>query len=132
MRGWNSTLNVRRERPRRVRAEEPKGEGAAILHPGPYRSQTLRDLAAKCPRCMSCGIWCLGRCMPCHSNELNHGKGMGLKSHDVLAFMCSDCHDLVDGRRGDLTPTEKLLKFLDAVYKTFVWLLEEQHLQVVA
>lgn len=55
-----------------------------------------------------------------------------MKSHDIVAFMCSDCHDLVDGRAGHLTPEEKVLKFLGAVYKTFVWLFQEQHLQVVA
>ena len=131
-RGWNSTLPVRRERPRRSRTAPMAGKGAAVLHPGPFRSEALRQLAAKCPRCTSCGIWCLGRCMPCHSNELDHGKGMGLKSPDIMAFMCSDCHDLVDGRTGNLSRSEKVLKFLDAVYKTFVWLFEEQHLQVVA
>ena len=131
-RGWNSTLPVRRERPRRVRISPMAGEGAAVLHPGNFRSETLRGLAKKCPRCTSCGVWCLGKAVPCHSNELAHDKGMGMKSHDIVAFMCSDCHDLVDGRAGHLTPEEKVLKFLGAVYKTFVWLFQEQHLQVVA
>lgn len=36
----------------------------------------------------------------CHSNRLEHGKGMGLKSPDAKAcFGCSDCHDVLDGRR---------------------------------
>lgn len=36
----------------------------------------------------------------CHSNRLEHGKGMGLKAPDSAAcFGCSDCHDVLDGRR---------------------------------
>jgi len=36
----------------------------------------------------------------CHSNRLADGKGMGLKAPDTAAcFGCSDCHDVLDGRR---------------------------------
>ena len=36
----------------------------------------------------------------CHSNRLADGKGMGLKAPDEKAcFGCSDCHDVLDGRR---------------------------------
>lgn len=36
----------------------------------------------------------------CHSNRLADGKGMGLKAPDTEAcFGCSDCHDVLDGRR---------------------------------
>lgn len=36
----------------------------------------------------------------CHSNRLEHGKGIGLKAPDSAAcFGCSDCHDVLDGRR---------------------------------
>ncbi|MDN4038663.1 nuclease domain-containing protein [Massilia sp. YIM B02443] len=36
----------------------------------------------------------------CHSNRLADGKGMGLKAPDSAAcFGCSDCHDVLDGRR---------------------------------
>jgi hypothetical protein len=35
----------------------------------------------------------------CHSNELEAGKGMGLKApDDCAAYGCSACHDVVDGR----------------------------------
>ena len=132
MRGWNSTLNVRRERPRRVRVEEPKGEGAAVLHPGPFRSQALRDLAAKCPKCMHCGTRNRGDVVACHSNSLEHGKGASQKAHDVPAYLCGECHDLLDGRAGSLTRAEKSAMFLEAAYKSMVWLLQEGHLQVAA
>jgi hypothetical protein len=36
----------------------------------------------------------------CHSNRLADGKGMALKAPDTEAcFGCSDCHDVLDGRR---------------------------------
>lgn len=36
----------------------------------------------------------------CHSNRLEDGKGIGLKAPDTEAcFGCSDCHDVLDGRR---------------------------------
>ncbi len=36
----------------------------------------------------------------CHSNRLADGKGMGIKAPDTEAcFGCSDCHDVLDGRR---------------------------------
>lgn len=129
---WNSTLPVRRERPRRARQTPEKGEGAAILHPGPFRSQTLRDLASKCPKCMHCGARNRGNVVACHSNSLEHGKGMGQKAHDVPAYLCGDCHDLLDGRTGNLARAEKSAMFLEAAYESMVWLLQEGHLKVAA
>lgn len=36
----------------------------------------------------------------CHANGSAAGKGIGMKSPDILgAYGCSACHDLVDGRR---------------------------------
>ncbi len=35
----------------------------------------------------------------CHSNQLQDGKGMGLKAPDTRgAFGCCACHDVLDGR----------------------------------
>lgn len=68
-----------------------------------YRSPKLIALAADCPRCMSCGLVNLGTVVACHSNSQRHGKGMGLKSHDVVAYLCQECHDRIDGRVGTLT-----------------------------
>lgn len=34
----------------------------------------------------------------CHSNRLEHGKGMGLKA-EVGCYGCVNCHDVLDGRR---------------------------------
>jgi ferredoxin len=32
-----------------------------------------------------------------HSNQLRHGKGMGIKAHDCyIAWACSNCHAEID------------------------------------
>ena len=128
---WNSTLPVRRERPRRAPQTPEKGEGAAILHPGPFRSQALRDLAAKCPKCMWCGAPNHGQIVACHSNRLRDGKGMGLKAHDVPAFLCSDCHRIVD-EDGSRSIQEREQMFFEAAFHTWTWLLISGHLVVAA
>lgn len=127
---WNSTLPVRRERPRRAPRTPEKGEGASVLHPGPFRSQALRDLAAKCPKCMSCGAGNKGDVVACHPNSLEYGKGMSQKAHDCPAYLCGRCHDLLDGRTGHLTLEEKVAMFLRAAYKSWIWLMQSGHLQV--
>ena len=123
MRAWNSTLPVRRERPRRAPRTLEKGEGAAILHPGPYRSQALRDLAAQVPHCMysGCKATNRGQVVLAHSNRLQDGKGMSLKAHDVPCFVCGACHRLIDEEgREDIR--------LDATYNSVAWCLSEGHL----
>ena len=36
-----------------------------------------------------------------HSGRGQHGAGMGVKADDVfVAFLCSDCHDAYDNRKG--------------------------------
>ena len=130
--GWNSTLPVRREKPRRRVQETPKGEGAITMHPGPFRSEEMRKLASAAPNCMNCGEVNRGQVVACHSNSLSHGKGIGQKAHDVPAYLCGDCHDLLDGRTGNLTREEKRAMFLESAYKTILWLLQSNHLQVAA
>jgi len=133
MKLWNSSLNVKRIKPRRTAPQTPqKGEGAAILHPGPFRSQTIRDLAAEAPHCMECGKRNAGDVVACHPNSLEYGKGMGQKAHDCPAYLCGDCHNLLDGRAGELTADEKAVMFLRAAYRSWVWLMREGHLKVAA
>lgn len=48
--------------------------------------------------CQSCGADD-GTIVAAHSNQLKHGKGMGIKAHDCfIAYLCHRCHDIVDGR----------------------------------
>jgi hypothetical protein len=101
--------------------------------PKSYRNQALLSLAQKIPHCVHCGVKNFGQVTACHSNSQRHGKGMGLKAHDVPAYLCCSCHDLVDGRSEAmlLTRADRDTLFLDCVYKTFLWLLQEGHLKVI-
>jgi hypothetical protein len=41
-----------------------------------------------------------------HSNQLLHGKGMGIKAHDCfIAWACSDCHREID--QGKMSKEDK-------------------------
>ena len=96
-----------------------------------FRSPKLLNLAKEAPRCMSCGTPNDGTVVACHSNSLRHGKGTGIKAHDLIAFGCQECHDLLDGRLGNLTRLEKDVMFQDAFFFTTLWWLQSGHLQVV-
>lgn len=56
-----------------------------------YRNKKLTQ-SAKHESCVSCGaddgtiVWA-------HSNFSRHGKGMGIKAHDLFgAYLCHNCH----------------------------------------
>lgn len=55
-------------------------------------------------------------------------SGMGIKSPDILAaFACSDCHDVVDGRRGSFVEfprSYRSLLHLEGVMRTQAYLIE--------
>jgi hypothetical protein len=60
-----------------------------------WRSKKLTQ-SAKHESCVSCGaddgtiVWA-------HSNEQKHGKGMGIKAHDLFgAYLCVRCHEKLD------------------------------------
>ena len=130
-RSWNSTLPARRLKPRRTSDTPSPGEGAAILHPGPWRSEQIKKLAAKAPHCMRCEARNRGDVVGAHSNSLRDGKGMGLKAHDLVAYLCPACHDLVDERAGGWAREDREREFLRAVYRTVLWLLQEGYLKVI-
>lgn len=95
-----------------------------------YRNPTLLKLARECPRCMCCGVSNQGQVVACHSNKQRHGKGIGHKAHDLCAYMCFDCHNLLDGRKPGWDSIQKELAFADGLFKTMLWLLQEGHLTV--
>jgi hypothetical protein len=44
---------------------------------------------------MICGLE--GSTQACHSNQLRHGKGKGIKAHDwAIASLCFRCHHEID------------------------------------
>jgi len=60
-----------------------------------YRNAKLKA-SAKHESCVSCGandgtvVWA-------HSNSQRHGKGMGIKAHDLFgAYLCHKCHSAYD------------------------------------
>jgi hypothetical protein len=61
-----------------------------------HRSKPLRDSARDEP-CIVCGTD--GTTVWAHSNEVEHGKGMGIKAHDLLGlYLCATCHGAYDQR----------------------------------
>lgn len=99
-----------------------------------YRNQKLLKLASRAPHCMNpaCGTLNRGQIVACHSNSQRHGKGTGLKAHDITAYLCGHCHDMLDGRTGNLTREEKERLFADALFETWLWLMREGLLEVAA
>lgn len=64
-----------------------------------YRSKCLRDSARDEP-CIRCGA--VGTTVWAHSNELAHGKGRGIKAHDLLGlYLCHTCHSEYDNAARD-------------------------------
>jgi hypothetical protein len=62
-----------------------------------WRSKKLTQ-SAKHESCVACGADD-GTIVYAHSNEQKHGKGMGIKAHDLFgAYLCQNCHDGYDGR----------------------------------
>lgn len=69
-----------------------------------YRNKKLVE-SAKHESCVSCGnpnaCWA-------HSNRTLHGKGKGIKAHDIFgAYLCLACHDWFDGRTDNHPPSAK-------------------------
>lgn len=95
-----------------------------------YRNPRLLALARQAPRCMSCGRANDGTVVAAHSNAQRHGKGMGIKAHDLPAYLCFRCHSEVDGVAGSFNRHERDRIWLDGMFQTFLWLLQEGHLQV--
>lgn len=96
-----------------------------------FRSKKLLNAARDCPYCMMCGKPNDGTIVAAHYQGLRQhsfGKGTGIKPSDsAVAFICSNCHDIADGRvkgySGD--KTERSEEFLFAIVKTHDYLLKE-------
>lgn len=92
-----------------------------------YRNPKLRALAKDMP-CVLCHrqdgttVWA-------HSNDSRHGKGTGLKAHDVFgAALCFECHTALDSGAG-LRATKRDI-FQEAMEKTWLYLWREGLVQV--
>lgn len=93
---------------------------------GMYRNRKLLDLARELP-CQNCGADD-GTISPAHSNFSEHGKGKGLKAHDVFwAALCNACHRWLDNQAGwgqdpsgAFLPSDKRAMFLQAMGRTWL------------
>lgn len=66
-----------------------------VIERGTVRDRKLLDLAHDAPCMLLLGAQGCGNhpSVPCHSDMLRHGRGMGHKSHDVFAVPgCPACH----------------------------------------
>lgn len=89
-----------------------------------FRSPKLLKAARGRP-CVLCGS--VGTTVSAHSNQTEHGHGTGIKAPDFYsAWCCGTCHDLIDGRRGQLTKQEKQELWLRAFVKTVAIWFQEQ------
>ena len=95
-----------------------------------YRNKRILALAAECPSCRWCGIQNVGQVVACHPNSIRYGKGMAVKAHDLVCYACNECHDILDGRAGDLTREQRDAMFLQSFYWTMLWLAQEGHLEI--
>lgn len=93
-----------------------------------YRNPKLLALANGAP-CSSCGARD-DTVVAAHSDKLRHGKGRGLKAHDIPAYLCYKCHQIAGGVTPGYTPEERYLIFLEAVYNTWLWLMREDKLHI--
>ena len=93
-----------------------------------YRNKRLRD-SAKHESCVSCGaddstiVWA-------HSNSSKHGKGMGIKAHDLFGcYLCARCHAAFDGQgRGFIIEDEKSKWFMLQWEKSMIIACEKGYL----
>lgn len=60
--------------------------------------------------------------IPAHCNDLR-AKGIGKKAPGyMLAYVCSGCHDKIDGRKGKLSKAAKRAMWLEAYWLTVqIW-----------
>lgn len=97
-----------------------RAPGSLLKLPTPAKLQKLKDAARDYP-CAHCGRQD-GTVVPAHNNELAFGRGAGFKTKDFLiAYLCHECHDYCDGRRGGLTLEEKRALWHRAYTQTVAW-----------
>ncbi len=109
---WNSTLKpgkpLQRKvpmRPRKAARAQKTGACLNFLRPTGKRAAARSPYLAAC-RGQQCYLQIPGICLgpagvetvvPCHSNQLIHGKGMGLKAgHQFTVPGCMSCHRWLD------------------------------------
>ena len=93
-----------------------------------YRNPKLRELAHHAPHCMRCGVSNHGQVVGAHSDTQEDGKGMGLKAHDLLAYVCGECNDYFSGPG---PREERRLEFYRAYYRSMLWAFKDEFVKVM-
>ena len=65
-----------------------------------------------------------------HSNQIKHGKGMGIKSRDEEGAICCDtCHNIIDGRTNvGMNREQRQDMHAQANVRTVIWWKKEGYL----
>ena len=93
----------------------------------------FRDFAKHIPYCMRCGLENPNGDLLClaHSNDYKHGRGVFYKSKDLFgAYLCLNCHDLIDARTGKLSKEERKKEMEKAWIKTITYLINNDLLDL--
>lgn len=95
--------------------------GSLLKIDTPSKLQHLLNAAAtyRCAHCHRDD----GTVVAAHCNELALGRGFAHKTPDyMVAYLCHECHDVVDGRRGGLDLEQKRAMWNRAFVVTQSWL----------
>ena len=102
---------------------------AAIAKTDYFRSEDMKEAVRDFP-CGHCGREHNGTC-GAHGNNAWMGKGGGVKSHDLVAGLCVDCHVPILDQGKDLSHDERERMFLRAFYQTMLHGFRSGKFQVV-
>lgn len=93
-----------------------------------YRNSKLLAIA-KHSHCQLCGVQD-STIVAAHSNQLQDGKGMGIKAHDYrIAYLCNACHYTLD--QGKQLQKAKRKEYWEEAHRaTIGWLFENGYLTV--
>ncbi len=89
-----------------------------------YRNRKLLAVIKKAPQCFGCGRSNDGSVVGAHCNSQMMGKGMSLKSADLPAALCHDCHSSYDGRAHGAIVHNAHEQWAWAAIRTMRWVLE--------
>jgi len=90
-----------------------------------YRNKKLLALARIAPKCFCCGKDNDETIVAAHLDSQSMGKGMGFKAADVVAFVCHQCHDAIDGRNNIYScRLDRQSEWAMACVKSIRWALE--------
>jgi hypothetical protein len=97
--------------------------------------KALTDLAHESPCFATMPHECVESrgCDPAHNNWQAFGKGVGKKTSDwLVAFVCRNAHDILDGKVGKDTLSKELREYYwtEAFISTHDWLWNERLVRV--